>query len=247
MKNYDIIIVGAGAGGVFLSYEFTKLNIDAKVLMLDKGVELSKRICPLKAGKTENCIKCNPCHVMNGFGGAGTLSDGKYNITTKFGGDLHKYVGEKKAIELMEYVDKVLCSMGGSEAKLYSTATTDLKTEALKYDLHLLDAKVRHLGTDRNREILGKIFCYIRNKIDIKMNTPVDSVKKDGNYFIVKDAFGEEYKAEKVILATGRSGSKWLSGICKNFGIKQIKNRVDIGVRIELPAEIFNHITDEVY
>ena len=119
MKKYDIIIVGAGASGVFLAYELTKLNVDAKVLMIDKGAELCDRQCPIKLGKVSSCVKCNPCHIMNGYGGAGTLSDGKYNITTEFGGDLHKYVGKERAIELMEYVDEVLCGFGGSEAKLY--------------------------------------------------------------------------------------------------------------------------------
>ena len=93
MKNYDIIIAGAGAGGVFAAYELTKMGTGASVLMIDKGAPLEKRICPIKAGKTDKCVKCAPCHIMNGYGGAGTLSDGKYNITTEFGGDLHKYVG----------------------------------------------------------------------------------------------------------------------------------------------------------
>ena len=166
MKDYDVIIIGAGAGGVFLSYELTKQNSGCKVLMMDKGAPLEQRICPIKAGKTERCIKCNPCHIMNGYGGAGTLSDGKYNITNQFGGDLHEYVGDDKAMELMEYVDSVLCSFGGSEAKLYSTGNSDLKRQCLQYDLHLLDAKVRHLGTDRNVKILGQIgrtlHCYRR-------------------------------------------------------------------------------------
>lgn len=112
MKKYDIIIVGAGASGVFMSYELAKLDIDASVLMLDKGAPLEKRQCPIKKG-AGNCLKCEPCHIMNGYGGAGTLSDGKYNITTQFGGDLHNYVGTEEAMNLMEYVDQVLCSMGG--------------------------------------------------------------------------------------------------------------------------------------
>ena len=157
MKKYDIIIAGAGASGVFMSYELTKLSHQASVLMLDKGAPLEKRVCPIKTGKTKTCVKCSPCHIMNGYGGAGTLSDGKYNITTQFGGDLHKYVGVDEAMELMEYVDSVLCSMGGSEAKLYSTADSDLKTRCLQNNLHLLEAKVRHLGTDRNIQILGRI------------------------------------------------------------------------------------------
>ena len=247
MKDYDVIIIGAGAGGVFLSYELTKLNTNCKVLMMDKGAPLEERICPIKAGRTEKCIKCSPCHIMNGYGGAGTLSDGKYNITNQFGGDLHEYVGDDTAMELMEYVDDVLCSFGGSEAKLYSTANSDLKRKCLQHDLHLLDAKVRHLGTDRNVKILGKIYDYINTKVDIKLRTTVDAVDKRGDRFVITDSDGNAYSAAQVVLATGRSGSKWISKVCRSFGIQEISNRVDIGVRVELPAEIFKHITDEVY
>ncbi|WAW14361.1 NAD(P)/FAD-dependent oxidoreductase [Peptostreptococcus equinus] len=247
MNKYDIIIAGAGAGGVFLAYELTKANADAKILMIDKGAQLEKRLCPIKVGKTQTCVKCSPCHIMNGYGGAGTLSDGKYNITTQFGGDLHKYVGEPEAMELMEYVDEVLCSMGGADAKLYSTASSDLKTKCLQNDLKLLQAKVRHLGTDRNVRILGKIFDYISNKIDMEYYTTVEDVEKleDGTFKVITDK--GEYQCNDLVMATGRSGSKWMSTICDKFDILQTKNRVDIGVRVELPAEVFKHITDDVY
>lgn len=246
MKKYDIIIAGAGAAGVFMSYEFTKLNTNAKILMVDKGAPLEKRKCPISKGLTQTCVKCKPCHIMNGYGGAGTLSDGKYNITTQFGGDLHKYVGVPRAMELMEYVDDALCSMGGADAKLYST-DQKLKTEALKYDLHLMEAKVRHLGTDRNVEILGRIFDFIKNKIDTLFYTTLDKVEKTQDGFKVITDKGEEFFCNDLVLATGRSGSKWISSVCDGFNIKQTKNRVDIGVRVELPAEVFKHITDEVY
>ena len=248
MKHYDIIIAGAGASGVFMSYELAKLNVNASVLVLDKGSNLEGRICPIKAGKTKTCVKCNPCHIMNGYGGAGTLSDGKYNITTQFGGDLHNYVGLDKAMDLMEYVDEVLCSMGGADAKLYSTGNSQLKTECLKYDLHLLEAKVRHLGTDRNVRILGKMYDYCKDKIDMEFHTVIEDVERqDDGTFIVKTAKGETYSCSDLVLATGRSGSKWISQICDKMGVEQKKNRVDIGVRVELPAEIFKHITDDVY
>ncbi len=248
MKEYDIIIVGAGASGVFMSYELTKLDNSASILMLDKGAPLEKMICPISAGKVKNCIKCSPCHIMNGYGGAGTLSDGKYNITTQFGGELHRHVGHDQALELMEYVDKVLCSMGGAEAKLYTTANSRLKTVALQHNLHMLDADVRHLGTDRNVKILGKIFDAVKDRVDIEFYTAVADVKRndDGTFCINTDK-GQEYTCRDLVLATGRSGSGWISDVCEKLGIKQQKNRVDIGVRVELPAEIFKDITDEVY
>ncbi|MDD2190866.1 MAG: NAD(P)/FAD-dependent oxidoreductase [Eubacteriales bacterium] len=247
MKKYDIIIVGAGASGLFMSYELTKLPNKASILMIDKGADLTHRICPLNSGKVANCIRCNPCHIMNGYGGAGGLSDGKYNITNQFGGDLHAYVGAEVALELMEYVDQVLCSMGGEAAKLYSTQNSDLKTLALRNDLHLLDAKVRHLGTDRNAKILERIYEYTKDRIDIKFNTQIMDVEKTEPGFRIVTDKQEEFECSDLILATGRSGSKWISSICEKFGIELKRNRVDIGVRVELPGEIFKHITDDVY
>ena len=237
MKKYDIIIVGAGASGVFMSYELAKLNADAKVLMIDKGAPLHKRQCPIKLG-AKNCLKCSPCHIMNGYGGAGTLSDGKYNITTQFGGDLHKYVGVDEAMGLMEYVDEVLCSMGGADAKLYSTASSELKTIALRNDLHLLEAKVRHLGTDRNVRILGEMFSYCEQKVETKFYTTIEDVEMaDDGSFIVKTDDGEEYACRDLILATGRSGSKWSSKVCEKFGIEQKKNRVESATTPTCPQQ----------
>ncbi len=248
MKKYDIIIAGAGASGVFLSYELTKLNNTAKILMVDKGAPLEKRVCPIKLGKTNNCIKCEPCHIMNGYGGAGTLSDGKYNITTKFGGDLHAYIGQEQAMDLMEYVDDVLCNFGGADAKLYSTGNSDLKTTALRNNLNLLDAKVRHLGTDRNVQILERICNYTKDRIDMEFYATISEVTQNSDgTFNVKTNKGGEYQCNDLVLATGRSGSKWISRICEQMKIGLEQNRVDIGVRVELPAEIFKHITDEVY
>ena len=247
MKQYDIVIVGAGASGVFASYELVQMNAKAKTLVIDKGCELAKRQCPITQGKVETCTRCEPCHIMNGFGGAGSMSDGKYNITNEFGGDLHHYVGRDKAIELMEYVDSVLCSMGGDEAKLYSTADSDLKTLALRNNLHLLDAKVRHLGTDRNMKILEKMYEYMRERVDIVFSTSVTDINKADGGFVVTTDSGEEYACKDLLLASGRSGSKWLSAMMKKFDINLKSNRVDIGVRVELPAEIFDHITSQVY
>ena len=247
-KRYDIIIVGAGAGGVFMTYELMKLKAKAKVLVIEKGGPLENRKCPISAGKTDKCVKCNPCSIMNGYGGAGSLSDGKYNITTQFGGELHKYIGEEKAMELMEYVDSVLCEHGGADAKLYSTGNSELKTIALRNNLHLLEAKVRHLGTDRNVKILGNMYAETGNAIEHKFYTGVADVKHLGDHdFEVVTEDGESYRCSDLVLATGRSGSKWIGDICSGMGIHMSSNRVDIGVRVELPAEIFKHITDEVY
>ncbi|MGI6205924.1 MAG: NAD(P)/FAD-dependent oxidoreductase [Anaerovoracaceae bacterium] len=246
-NKYDIIIAGAGASGVFMTYELTKLGVKARVLMLEKGSPLEERICPIHQGLTDTCINCKTCSIMNGYGGAGALSDGKYNITNEFGGDLYKYVGRDEAMKLMLYVDSVLCELDGHEARLYSTKSSDLKTLALKNNLHLLDAKVRHLGTDRNRKILAKVYDYTKDNIDMRFFDAVTDVDKKDGVFTVKTSKGETFTCDNLVLASGRSGSDWMSSICRKFNIKMKSNRVDIGVRVELPAEIFRHITDEVY
>lgn len=247
MKNYDIVVVGAGASGAFLAYELTKLKTDKKALIIDAGRRVANRTCPITEGKVEHCIGCKPCNIMYGFGGAGTLSDGKYNITTNFGGDLHQYIGEKKAMELMEYVDSVLMEFdGGDDLELYSTDKNDLKTKCLRHDLHLLSAKVRHFGTDRNKVILQRIYDYVKDTIDFEFNTMVNEVDyEDGKYIIHTDK--ETYLADDLVLAAGRSGSKWIADVCDKFEVGLKRNRVDIGVRVEVPAEVFKHITDDVY
>lgn len=245
-NKYDVIIVGAGASGIFTAYELAKKNTNIKVLMIEKGHSLDKRICPINGENIKTCIHCKVCNIMNGYGGAGSLSDGKYNITNNFGGELYNYVGEDEALKLMNYVDEVLCGMGGAEAKLYSTANSDLKSRALQFDLHLLDAKVRHLGTDRNLVILQNIYEYLQSKVDILFNSEVLEVEKKEEEFVIytKDNC---YSSKDLVVATGRSGSKWISGICKKLGVKTESNRVDIGVRVELPAAVFEHITRDVY
>jgi uncharacterized FAD-dependent dehydrogenase len=244
--KYDVIIVGAGASGIFTSYELSKINPNLKILMIEKGHSLEKRICPIDGYKIKSCIQCPVCNIMNGYGGAGSHSDGKYNITNNFGGELYKFVGKEEAIDLMNYVDEVLCSMGGAEAKLYSTANSSLKGKSLQYDLHLLDAKVRHLGTDRNLSILSNIYKYLSGKLEMLFDTEVSDIEKMDDGFNVSTN-KVTYNCKELILATGRSGSKWISKTCDKMGIKTESNRVDIGVRVELPAEVFNHITDDVY
>ena len=146
--KYDVIIVGAGPGGIFSAYELTKLNSNLKIAIFEAGNPLEKRECPIDGVKVKSCIKCPSCAIMNGFGGAGAFSDGKYNITNQFGGSLYEYIGKNEAIELMKYVDEINMSHGGEGTRLYSTADTAIKKKCFEHDLKLLGAQVRHLGTD---------------------------------------------------------------------------------------------------
>ena len=243
--NYDVIIIGAGPGGIFSAYELANKS-DLKSAVFEAGSELSKRHCPIDGDKIKSCINCKTCSIMNGFGGRGAFSDGKYNITNDFGGTLHEYIGREKAIKLMEYVDKINLSHGGEGTALYSTAGSSFKKLCMQNKLTLLEASVRHLGTDINYVVLENIYNELKDKVDFYFNTPVRTIEKITNgYKVICD--NGEYSCKKCIVSVGRSGSKWMQHICESLDIRTKSNRVDLGVRVELPAPIFDHITDELY
>lgn len=243
---YDVIIIGAGPGGIFSAYELMKQDENLKIAVFDAGHSLEQRHCPIDGEKVKSCINCKTCAIMNGFGGAGAFSDGKYNITNDFGGTLYEYIGRQKALELMKYVDTINMSHGGEGTKMYSTAGTDLKKVCLQNKLKLLDASVRHLGTDVNYVVLKNLYDEMKEHMDFFFDTPVEKiqVKEDGYTVSAKDA---EYACRKCIVSVGRSGSKWMENVCEDLEIPTKSNRVDIGVRVELPAVIFSHLTDELY
>lgn len=244
--RYDVIIVGAGPGGIFSAYELTKQAPSLKIGVFEAGHALEKRCCPIDGEKIKTCIKCKSCSIMSGFGGAGAFSDGKYNITNNFGGTLHEYIGKKQALDLMEYVDQINMQYGGEGTKLYTTAESKFKKLCIQNKLNLLDASVRHLGTDINFVVLENLYDELKDKVDFYFDTPVNSIAVvDGGYRIACDK--GEFDCEKCIVSVGRSGSKWIEKVCKELGIATRSNRVDIGVRVEIPAVVFSHLTDELY
>ena len=244
--KYDVIIIGAGPGGIFAAYELLEKRADLKIAVFEAGNELSKRHCPIDGDKVKSCINCKSCSIMKGFGGAGAFSDGKYNITNNFGGTLYEYIGKQQALDLMHYVDKINLSYGGEGTKLYSTAGSKFKTLCIQHDLHLLDASVRHLGTDINYVVLENLYTHLSGKVDFFFNSPVESVKCiNGGYEIT--ANNATYTSKDCIISVGRSGSKWMEKVCSELDIPTKSNRVDIGVRVELPASVFAHLTDELY
>ena len=243
--NYDVIIIGAGPGGIFSAYEFAgKSNLN--VAVFETGSPLEKRHCPIDGVNVKSCINCATCSILNGFGGAGAFSDGKYNITNDFGGSLHEYIGREKALELMRYVDEINVSHGGQDTKMYSTAGTELKKICMQNKLTLLEASVRHLGTDINYVVLENLYNELKDKITFYFNTPVTRIEKREDGFEVFTEDGS-HTCKNCIISVGRSGSHWLQDLCAELGIETKSNRVDIGVRVELPAPIFSHITDELY
>jgi len=247
-KTWDIGIIGCGIAGIYAGYELSKLNPGLKVIMMEQGEDIHRRSCPIIANKTKECISCASCAIMRGFGGAGAYSDGKYNFTTEFGGWLRDYLPEEEIMDLIHYVDDVNVSFGATEI-VYSTeseAAKALEKKALENDLHLLQAKVKHLGTENNLQILKNIFEYMKSRVTFLFGTSVDVIKSQPDGFLLKTS-GGEIRCRYLIAAPGRSGAEWFAEQCRNLGLPLLNNQVDIGVRVELPAKIFEHITDVVY
>ena len=174
--TYDVLIIGGGPGGIYTAWELLNKRPDLKLALFESGHTLERRRCPIDGVKVKSCVHCPTCAIMNGFGGAGAFSDGKYNITNQFGGTLHEHIGKKKALELMEYVDQINMENGGEGTKLYSTGNTRIKKLCLENDLHLLDASVRHLGTDINYVVLEHLYAGLKDRMDSVFDTPVRSV-----------------------------------------------------------------------
>ena len=246
MKQYDVIIIGAGPGGIYSAWEMAMKKSELKIAVFEKGRELEKRKCPINGDTVKNCVGCPSCAIMSGFGGAGAFSDGKYNITNEFGGTLHEYIGKKKAMELMRYVDDINMSHGGEGTRMYSTGDTKFKKICIQNNLHLLDASVRHLGTDVNYIVLEQLFAELKDRVDFFFNCAVEHVTKEGEGYGVHTS-DESYFCKQCIISVGRSGSKWMETVCREMDIPTKSNRVDIGVRVELPAVVFSDLTDELY
>ena len=244
--KYDVIIIGAGPGGIFSAYELVKRKPELKIAVFELGNPLERRRCPIDGKKVKSCIKCKTCAIMSGFGGAGAFSDGKYNITNAFGGTLYEHIGRDTAIDLMKYVDDINVEYGGEGTKMYSTAGTKFKKLCMQNKLQLLDASVRHLGTDINYVVLENIYAELKDKVEFRFEYPVDHLEAiEGGYRVF---CGDDFDdCEKCIVSVGRSGSKWMSKVCEDMKIPTMSNRVDLGVRVEIPSQIFSHLTDELY
>ncbi len=244
--KYDAIIIGAGPGGIFSAYQLIKNHPELKVAVYEEGKPLNKRHCPIDGKKVKSCIRCKTCSIMSGFGGAGAFSDGKYNITNDFGGTLYEHIGKKQALELMHYVDDINVSHGGQFTKMFSTAGSQFKKICMQNNLSLLDASVRHLGTDINYVVLQNLYNELKDKIDWHFETPVTKIEKTLSGFKVFTA-DSSADCTYCIVSVGRSGSKWMNQVCKDLNIPTLSDRVDLGVRVELPAVIFSHLTNELY
>ncbi len=263
-KNYDVIVVGAGPAGIFTCYELTLKMPHAKILLIDKGHDIHKRNCPILEKKIEKCPPaagrkefsgCLPaCSITNGFGGAGAYSDGKFNITSEFGGWMTDYLSNSQVIELIKYVDEINLSHGATESITdpLTENVRDIEKRGFAAGLKLLRAQVRHLGTEQNLEILKSIYEYLTGKVEMVFKTEVADVvseKIDGTHHVngIVLKSGEEIRADKVVIVPGRDGSVWLSTILKKRRLKMTNNQVDIGVRVETSDIVMKEINENLY
>ena len=246
-KSYDVAIVGAGPAGSYAAYELLAKKPGLRVIVLESGNDIDHRSCPIALGKTERCLGCNPCSIMRGFGGAGAFSDGKYNFTTRFGGWLNEYLADEEVMKLIYYVDEINRKNGAPD-NLFTTEGSDIKRKALIHDIHLFDASVRHLGTENNVKMLRRMYDDMKERADFRFLSPVERIEpgRDGVHGLVLES-GEVIEAGYLIIAPGRAGAEWLSDECRRLGVELLNNQVDVGVRVEVPDEVWDHITSKVY
>lgn len=252
-EKYDVVIVGAGPAGIFAALEITKLNKNLNVLIIDKGRNIEKRTCPARInGK---CVNCSPCGITSGWSGAGAFSDGKLSLSPEVGGRLLEYFPEDTCKELIKYCDDIYLNFGANKTVygLNNEKVDKIKYEASKYNIRLVECAVRHLGTELAYEVLKKMYYYILNNTNTEFSelTEVEDILVENNIvegILVKNKQGQrKIKSKYVIVAPGRGGAEWFSIQSKKLNLKTTNNAVDIGVRVEVPNSIMDHLTKDLY
>ncbi len=245
-EPYDVVVVGCGPAGIFAAYELSE-KTDLKVLMLDKGPDIDKRKCPTSRGI--GCVRCIPCSLLSGWGGAGAFSDGKLTLSSEVGGWLNEYLDGKELNGLIDYVDKVYLKFGAPE-KLYGTdldKVEEIERKAALAGLKLVREKLRHLGTEECVQILKRVKHSLERKVEIRTDSEVKSFLVEGGRVTGVTAGDGEIHAKYVIATPGRVGAEWLAGEAKRLGLKTLSNPVDVGVRVEVSAPVMEEITQILY
>lgn len=250
-KQYDVIIVGAGPAGIFTALELVKAKADLKILIIEKGRDIEKRICTARE-QNAPCFNCSPCSTICGWGGAGAFSDGKLTLSTEVGGSLEQYIGEKNLAEFIDYIDRTYVKFGAPEQVFgleHEEEIQDMQRQAVLSELKLVPVRIRHMGTGRCMEILQRMQEYLVSRgVEVRTSCQVGEVLVKDNAvrgIICQD--GQTYSAKHVVLAPGREGAEWLNREAQRIGLNTSVNPVDIGVRVELPAAVMDHLTRIFY
>lgn len=250
MKNYDVIIIGAGPSGIFCAYELIHQRPDMKILMIEKGRPIEKRVCPKR--KTKVCVGCKPCSITTGFAGAGAFSDGKLSLSPDVGGNLPEILGYDQAVSLIKDSDDIYLKFG-ADTNVYGVDKAEeireIRRRAINANLKLIECPIRHLGTEEGYKIYNRLQDHLEEQgVEMIFNTMVTDIKiEDGAVKSVVTDKGEEYAAPEVVASVGREGADWLSHICKDHGIETEVGTVDVGVRVEVRDEIMEFLNKNLY
>ena len=252
--NYDLIIVGAGPAGIFTALEMLRRDSKQKILIIEKGRAIEKRACPKH--KTGKCVSCKPCAITTGFSGAGAFSDGKLSLSEEVGGDLPSLIGVDLARETIEYTDGIYLEFGADphvEGLGFDEEKKEIRRNAIKAGLKLVDCPIRHLGTEKAQEIYYAIEQYlIKGGVEILFNTEcLDLVITEDEVCtgVIAKIKGEDVtiSANNVVVATGRRGADWLEKLCAEHNIAHQPGTVDIGVRVEVRNEVMERVNNVLY
>lgn len=251
---YDLIIVGAGPAGIFTALEMRRKGSTAKILLLEKGKPVEKRHCyKAEAGK---CVNCKPsCAITTGFSGAGAFSDGKLSLSHEVGGDLPELIGEEFAQRLIEYTDGIYLEFGADphiEGISNDEEIKEIRKNAIKANLKLVDCPIRHLGTEKAQKLYYDIQCWLA-KHDVEMHFESECerlvIEEETCKGVIVRERGETvtYYADEIVIATGRRGADWLEGLCAKYNIAHKPGTVDIGVRVECRNEVMEKVNKVLY
>lgn len=244
-KNYDVVIIGGGIGGLMCAYGLVEKNPNQKILLVEMGKDLRNRSCPMVKKQVDKCVKCNPCAIMEGMAGAGAFSDGKYIISTEYGGWLPDILEPNVVMNYIEKADSVLVHFGATTHRFQPD--NELKQLCLQHDLHMQQATLKHLGTDANYDTMLALIDYLEDKVEILCESKVVDVNKDTHEVFIQNQDSFSVTGEKIIFAVGRVGSRNFLSWCKANSIPTTNNQVDIGVRVELPSMVWEHFSKKIY
>lgn len=246
-ESYDVIVIGAGPAGIFTALELA--DTGASVLIIEKGLDIRSRTA-LNQDRAAPA-EARRRNIVSGWGGAGAFSDGKLTLTTDYGGNLDDYVSRGALARLISYVDGVYCRYGGADRKVYGDEHRDelhaLARRAAAADLAFVPARIRHLGTDVNSEILARMREELPENVRVLCGTDAEEILTENGKAAGVRAGGVTYRAKYVVAAPGREGAEWLRKEAERLGLPTASNAVDIGVRVESPAEVYEPITDICY